>query len=154
VAELKKGRYVYCHCTGHRGNARNPTRAKGRLLASFAGTLGELVVPREVLDWLAQEVSSSDQTQHAARAAAIKRSEAELGCLRHRLNVLYEDRLCGRMTKTFYDEKSKTILLTMMLMEAQWKDGMLHTTLLELLELLRRSNQANIKERNQWERGD
>jgi hypothetical protein len=31
-----------------------------------------------------------------------------LGRLRHRLNVLYEDRLDGRITKALYDEKSKT----------------------------------------------
>ena len=192
VAELKKGRYVYYHCTGHRGKCPEPYTRQEALIDEFAGTLGELVVPREVLDWLAQEVSSSDQTQHAARAATIKRCEAELGRLRHRLNVLYEDRLDERITKTFYDEKSNTVeqqiadvehklaaarsaelplltsavdiirltsnachafreqpepeqrkLLTMVLKEAQWKDGTLHTTLLEPFELLRRSNQAN-----------
>ena len=106
--------------------------------------------------------------------------------------MLYEDRLDGRITKTFYDEKSRTNseqiteverkltairtaelpplttaldilrltsnachafraqpepeqrkLLTMMLKEAQWKEGRLHTTLLEPFELLRRSNHAS-----------
>jgi hypothetical protein len=106
--------------------------------------------------------------------------------------MLYEDRLDGRITKAFYDEKSTTIqeqlaeverkvtalraaelpplitaldilrstsnachafraqpepeqrkLLTMMLKEAQWKEGRLHTTLLEPFELLRRSNHAS-----------
>ena len=66
-------------------------------------------MPGEVLEWLGQEVSSNDQTEHAARAAAIKQCEGELGRLRHRLNVLYEDRLDGTITKTFYDEKSKSI---------------------------------------------
>jgi DNA invertase Pin-like site-specific DNA recombinase len=191
VAELKKGRYVYYHCTGHRGKCPEPYTRQETLVDEFAGTLGELVVPQEVLGWLAQEVTCSDQTQEAARASATKRSEAELARLRHRLDTLYEDRLDGRITKTFYDEKSRTIsgqmaeverklaaaesaelppltsaldivrltsnacqafreqveseqrkLLTMMLKEAQWKDGRLHTTLLEPFELLRRSNQS------------
>jgi site-specific DNA recombinase len=197
VAELKKGRYVYYHCTGHRGKCPEPYTRQEALIDEFAGVLGELVVPREVLDWLAQEVSTSDQTQHAARAAAIKRCEAELGRLRHRLNILYEDRLDGTIAKTFYDEKSKTIqvqideverklssarsaelsplttaldvlrltsnachafrlqpepeqrkLLTLMLKDAQWKDGGLQTTLLEPFELLRRSNRGNTNEIN------
>jgi DNA invertase Pin-like site-specific DNA recombinase len=192
VAELKKGRYVYYHCTGHRGKCPEPYTRQETLVNEFAGTLGELVVPQEVVDWLAQEVTSTDQTQQAARAATIKRWEAELGRLQHRLNTLYEDRLDGRITKTFYDEKSKAIqeqvaeverkltatrtaelpplttaldilrltsnachafreqpepeqrkLLTMMIKEAEWRDGRLRTTLLEPFELLRRSNQVS-----------
>jgi DNA invertase Pin-like site-specific DNA recombinase len=193
VAELKKGRYVYYHCTGHRGKCPEPYTRQEALIDEFAGTLGELVVPKEVLEWLAKEVTSSDQTQQAAQATAIKRYEGDLARLRHRLNVLYEDRLDGRIAKTFYDEKSKATqdhiaeterklsaarsadlppltagldilrltsnachafraqpepeqrkLLTMMLKEAQWKDGRLQTTLLEPFELLRRSNQAKV----------
>jgi site-specific DNA recombinase len=183
VAELKKGRYIYWHCSGRRGKCPEPYTREEALIEEFAGILGELVVPREALDWLSQEVSSSDQTQHAARAAAIKRCEAGLRRLQHRLNTLYGDRLHERITKTFYDEKSQTIqeqiaelerkltatnsgrhrllnaqclpcvparpepaqrkLLTMMLKDAQWKDGVLHTTLLEPFELLRCSNRAN-----------
>ena len=54
VAELKKGRYVYYHCTGHRGKCPEPYTRQEALIDEFAGVLGELVVPREVLDWLAQ----------------------------------------------------------------------------------------------------
>jgi DNA invertase Pin-like site-specific DNA recombinase len=192
VAELKKGRYVYYHCTGHRGKCPEPYTRQETLVNEFASTLGELVVPQEVLDWLAREVTNTDQTQQAARATTIKRHEAELARLQYRLNTLYEDRLDGRITKTFYDEKSRTIsgqiaeverkltairaaelpplttaldilrltsrachafraqpeaeqrkLLTMMLKEAQWKEGRLHTTLLEPFELLRCSNHAS-----------
>jgi DNA invertase Pin-like site-specific DNA recombinase len=192
VAELKKGRYAYYHCTGHRGKCPEPYTRQETLINEFAGTLGELVVPPEVLEWLAQEVTSSDQTEQAVRGATIKRREAELARLRHRLNTLYEDRLDGRITGTFYDEKSQIIqsqitdtvrelgeirnaqlpplttgldilrltsnachtfraqtqseqrkLLTMMIKGAKWKDGTLHTTLLEPFELLRRSNHAS-----------
>jgi hypothetical protein len=165
------------------GSALNPIRAQETLVDEFAGTLGELAVPQEVLDWLAQEVTNSDETQEAARASVIKRSEGELARLRHRFDTLYEDRLDGRITKTFYDEKSRTIseqigeverrlasaksaelppltsaldivrltsnacnafraqpepeqrkLLTMMLKEAQWKDGRLHTSVVRHAE--------------------
>jgi hypothetical protein len=109
VAELKKGRYVYYHCTGHRGKCPEPYTRQESLVNEFAGTLGELVVPQEVLDWLAQEVTNTDQTQQAARATTIKRCEAELARLQHRLDTLYEDRLDGRIPKTVYDEKSRTI---------------------------------------------
>jgi site-specific DNA recombinase len=85
VAELKKGRYIYYHCTGHRGKCPEPYTRQETLINEFAGTLGELVVPTEVLEWLAQEVTNSDQTEQAARAAAVKRCEAELARLQHRL---------------------------------------------------------------------
>jgi hypothetical protein len=98
VAELKKGRYVYYHCTGHRGKCPEPYTPQETLVDEFAGTLGDLVVPQGILDWLAQEVTNSDQTQEAARASAIKRGEGEPARLRHRLDTLYEDRLDGRIT--------------------------------------------------------
>jgi hypothetical protein len=173
VAELKKQRYVYYHCTGHRGKCPEPYTRKETLITEFASTLSQLVVPQEILAWLTDEVNASDFTQAVAREKTVKRHEAEVRCLRDRLNTLYEDRLDGTITKAFYEAKSATIqaqitdLQTKIISnrdtdlpplttaldiaqqtsnackEATWKDAQLRTTLLEPFELLRRSNQAS-----------
>ena len=109
VAELKKKRYVYYHSTGHRGKCPEPYTRQEALIDEFAGTLGDLIIPEEILDWLATEVNKTDQTQSGARETTIKRLEAERSRTQHRLSTLYEDRLDGSITKTMYDEKARTL---------------------------------------------
>ena len=114
VAELKtkkktKRTYVYYHCTGHRGKCPEPYTRQETLVNDFASTLGDLVIPPEILDWLATEVNQTDQTQTGARDATIKRLDAEKAKLQHRLSTLYDDRLDGTITKTTYDEKARTL---------------------------------------------
>lgn len=71
--------------------------------------LSELVIPEEILTWLADASNATDQTEAKARENAIKSRAAELQRLTHKLETLYEDRLEGRITKSFYDEKATTI---------------------------------------------
>ena len=47
VAEIKKARYVYYHCTGHRGKCEEPYTREELLVDQFARNLGELVIPHE-----------------------------------------------------------------------------------------------------------
>jgi site-specific DNA recombinase len=52
VAEIKKGRYVYYHCTGHHGKCPEPYTREELLVEQFARNLRELIVPLEVTEWL------------------------------------------------------------------------------------------------------
>ena len=76
VGELKKGKYVYYHCTGNRGKCPEPYTRQEVLTREFAGLLRELVIPPPILEWLSDAVLSSDQTEQAARAQAIKKLQA------------------------------------------------------------------------------
>ena len=77
-AELKKRKYLYYHCTGvPRGR-----RLAGRRRERFGST------------------------EAKARENAIKSRSADLQRLSHKLDTSYEDRLEGRITKAFYDEKA------------------------------------------------
>ena len=79
VGELKKGRYVYYHCTGYRGKCAEPYTREVALEEQFAAGLGQLVVPPAVLEWLQSEVVESDQRERSAQAQAQRRQQAELG---------------------------------------------------------------------------
>ena len=46
VGELKKGKYVYYHCTGHRGKCPEPYTREEVLSGRFADVLQELITPR------------------------------------------------------------------------------------------------------------
>src|ERR1051326_9314764 len=68
VGELKKGKYVYYHCTGNRGKCMEPYTRQEVLTREFGNVLQELVIPQAILEWLGDAVLTSDQTEQAARA--------------------------------------------------------------------------------------
>ena len=105
VGELKKGRYVYYHCTGYRGKCAEPYTREEILEQQFAACLRKLVVPPAVLKWLQSEVAESDQAERAARAQGLLRYQTELERMQARLEMLYDDRLDGRIDAAKYDKK-------------------------------------------------
>jgi DNA invertase Pin-like site-specific DNA recombinase len=111
VGELKKGRYVYYHCTGSRGRCGDPYVREERLLQDLAGGLRRLVVAQPTLSWLERAVTESDKTERGAREQALKQLKGENDRLRARIETMYMDRLDGRITPEFFDAKSK-----------QWRD--------------------------------
>jgi len=107
VGELKKGRYVDYHCTGYRGKCGERYTREEVLEQQFAACLRELVVPPPVLVWLQSEVAESDHTERAARAQTVRREQRDLERTRTRLEILYEDRLDGRIDAATYDKKAE-----------------------------------------------
>ena len=109
VGEVKKGEYVYYHCTGYRGKCGEPYTQEGVLQREFAHGLQQLVIPPATSQWLEAELAESDQNQAVTLEQTIAHSQAELVRSRNRLNVLYEDRLDGRIDGATYDRKADEI---------------------------------------------
>jgi hypothetical protein len=106
VGELKKQKYVYYHCTGHRGKCEEPYTREEVVEDQFGAALKELVIPPGVLKWLQESVSESDLNEQAARDRELKRLEEQRRRLVSKLDVLYDDRLEGRISPEMYDRKS------------------------------------------------
>ena len=109
VGELKKGRYVYYHCTGNRGKCGDPYTREEVIEQRLADGLRELVIPPTIVGWMKTELLESDQTERAARAQLLRRDHTELQQLQARLEVLYEDRLDQRIDAATYDRKAQKI---------------------------------------------
>jgi DNA invertase Pin-like site-specific DNA recombinase len=108
VGELKKRKYVYYHCTGNRGKCEEPYTRQEILAREFAEILQELVIPQAILEWLGSDVLTSDQTEQAARAQAIKKLQARHEQIQARIETMYMDKLDGRITQEFFDKQSAT----------------------------------------------
>jgi site-specific DNA recombinase len=106
VGELKKQKYVYYHCTGHRGKCEEPYAREEVVQEQFAAALKELVIPPGILKWLQESVSKSDLNEQAAREREVKRLEEQHRRLASKLDVLYDDRLEGRISSDMYDRKA------------------------------------------------
>jgi site-specific DNA recombinase len=109
VGELKKGRYVYYHCTGNRGKCLEPYTRQEILSGEFASILQELVIPPAILDWMGEAVVNSDRTEEAARAEAIKKLQARHDQIEARIGTMYLDKLDGRITQEFFDKHAGSL---------------------------------------------
>jgi len=108
VGELKKGKYVYYHCTGNRGKCREPYTRQETLARHFANLLKELVIPQPILDWFGNAMLASDRTEHAARARTIKTLQTKCDNIQARIETMYLDKLDGRVNQEFFDKHSAT----------------------------------------------
>ena len=107
VAEIKKGRYVYYHCTNSKGtNCPEAYTRQERLTNELTMVLGELVVPKPVTDWLRAALRTTDTTQVKAREDALQHAQGELQRIEARIETMYLDKLDGRITVAFFDEKA------------------------------------------------
>jgi hypothetical protein len=109
VGEIKKGQYVYYHCTGNRGKCPEPFTRQEVLSGAFASILQELVIPQPILDWLGDSVLESDRTEQAARDQSIKRLQAQCDRIEARIETMYMDKLDGRITQEFFDKNATAL---------------------------------------------
>jgi magnesium chelatase subunit ChlI-like protein/recombinase-like zinc beta ribbon protein len=108
VGELKKRKYVYYHCTGNRGKCPEPYTRQEVLTREFAGILRESVIPQPILEWLGDAVLTSDRTEQAAHAQAIKKLQVPYDQIKTRIETMYLDKLDGRITQELFDKHSAT----------------------------------------------
>ena len=106
VGEIQKGRYVYYHCTGYKGKCPEPYVRQEVLEKHFSDLLEHLVFDEEVRDWIAEGLRRSHGDQKRGHAEAVTRLQAESNRLQARLDVMYQDKLDGRITTTFFDQRS------------------------------------------------
>jgi hypothetical protein len=108
VGELKKGKYVYYHCTGNRGKCGVPYTRQEVLTREFADVLRELVIPQPILAWLGEAVLDSDRTEQAARAQTIKKLQSRHDQIQARMETMYLDKLDGRISQEFFNKQAES----------------------------------------------
>lgn len=106
VGEIKKGRYVYYHCTGYKGKCPEPYVREEVLATKFAALLDHLTFDDEVLDWVREALRDSHAAQRQDQEAAIARHQADYDRLQARIHSMYVDKLDGRIDAAFFDRMS------------------------------------------------
>jgi site-specific DNA recombinase len=111
VAEIKKGRYIYYHCTGFKGKCGEPYVREEVLERQFARHLAGLRIDEEVFDWIVRALRESCADEKREHSEAIARIQAEWDRLQKRVDTMYIDKLDGKIDDDFYRR-----------MRAQWRD--------------------------------
>ena len=107
VGEIKKGRYVYYHCSGYKGRCPEPYVREEVLEERFTELLGRLRFDDEVLDWVRQALRQSLADERRDREEAVARLQAEYDRLQARIEAMYIDKLDGRVDAAFFDRMAK-----------------------------------------------
>ena len=106
LGEIKKGRYIYYHCSGYKGKCPEPYTREEVLDEQFADLLKGLVFDEEVIGWVREALRESHADEQHLRSEAVARLQAQHALLQRRLDTMYEDKLDGRVDEAFFDRKA------------------------------------------------
>jgi site-specific DNA recombinase len=106
VGEMKKGKYIYYHCTGYRGKCPEPYAREETFEKIFGDLLKQLKIESEVIEWVAEALRRSQRHERQCHEAAVARLEGQHGALQARIDNMYLDRLDGRIEAAFFDRKA------------------------------------------------
>ena len=102
VAEIKKGTYVYYHCTGNRGKCPDKYVREELVDQQFTESLHRIQIDDEVADWIVGVMNSTTAEERARHEASIKALEQQQQILESRLEKMYLDKLDGDLTDDEY----------------------------------------------------
>ena len=131
TAELKKNKYVYYRCTGHRGKCALPRFREQEIAERMGRVLKDVQIPAEIV----QCIGSGLQRVHGQMRDQAAR---ERSGLEHELKKLY-----GRMDSTYRDKSDRKIT------EEFWQrmQADLQTEELRIKSLISQQGEANCGER-------
>ncbi len=106
TSELKKGRYVYHHCTGGRGTCGNSYVREEELSSLFADAVKRVQVPADVADWIAEALRESQDDKERFHRTAVLQFQQQYMAVQAKLDRAYEDRLAGSLGDELWARKS------------------------------------------------
>ncbi len=106
TADVKKGRYVYCRCTGGRGRCGNTYIREEELSRLFEDVVRRVQIPPDVSDWIAEALRDSQGDKERFHRPAVMHPEQQYLATQAKLDRAYDNRLAGRITDELWLRKS------------------------------------------------
>ena len=107
VGEIKKGRYVYYHCTGYKGKCPDPYTREEVFEEKFTELLEGLSFDNEVLEWVTEALRQSHEDEKDYHDEAISRLQNEYRRLQSRIDAMYLDKLDGKIDEASFERKAR-----------------------------------------------
>lgn len=123
TAERKKDKYSYYHCTGHKGWHYGESSVREKSLdMQFSIFLRKLRIDEGIVPYLLKHLEEETRDERKALEDTRERLVSQRERLRRRSEVLYDDRLDGRITVSRFDVKDAEIRREIELVEEQLSD--------------------------------
>lgn len=107
TAEIKKGRYIYYHCTQSQKNCDELYYREEDLTPQFDTLVKGITIDPSIRDWLMKALKESHQDEATFHKEALDHLQAELKKIKNRLDQLYVDKLDGKVSEGFWLDKSR-----------------------------------------------
>ena len=130
VGDLKKEKYVYYRAIGAKGI---PYVKEEELERQFGEALKTLRFDDDVLDWVCQALKESHADKRQYHEETLNRLQGEYKKLETRMDGMYVDKLDGKISETFFEEKA-----------GAWREE--QRKILAKIETLQNASQSYIEE--------
>ena len=107
TAELKKGRYIYYHCTGGKGNCPVPRINERKLEDLFGQVVQAIQIDETVAGLIHDALVESHKDEKAYHDSRIRTLNRRHKVIQDRLDRIYLDKLDGKVTEEFWEQKSR-----------------------------------------------
>ncbi len=106
TGDVQKEKYVYYRCTGFRGKCDLPRFREEEIAKRLGEPLKYLQVPSEVVSRIVSMLRADQEESRSKKSSERDRLEVRLTTIRNRMNVAYEDKLDGKITEEFWQQKA------------------------------------------------
>lgn len=108
VGEIKKGKYIYYHCTGNRGGECKSKYLKESYVEElFLNTLDMLTIPQDRMPVIINLIKQHTKYETLYNEASATEAQKEVDILKNRLNKMFNMYLDGELNKNIYNEKRR-----------------------------------------------
>ena len=107
VGELKKGKYIYYHCTGNKGGTCKKHYIREEMIENaFLEILDTIYVSPEERIQILNTIKETVQIKERTESDMIESISKQIQLLKNRLNKMYIDKIDGKIPEEFFNEKS------------------------------------------------
>jgi site-specific DNA recombinase len=151
TAEIKKGKYVYYHCTGYRGKCPMPYIREEALGERLGQVLKDIQIPNDMLRQLQDSLKQDSKQMQDETAAQRTRLEQRLSAVQRRIEQAYLDKLDGKISEEFWaarnaewQEEANSIVVALGALRSSNPDRLL--TANRILELANRAYSLYVRQ--------
>lgn len=107
TAEIKKGQYIYYHCTGYKGKCNQPYLRQEALEKELEILLNSIEISEEVQALVLQSLKESMADKIEYHNNLVQQLEKQIRLLQSRIDQAYLDKLDKKISEEFWSTHSK-----------------------------------------------
>ena len=107
TAEIKKGKYVYYHCTRYKGKCSNDYIREEQLDQKLASLIQAIQIPADIADWMLALLKKEMKDLAKNQAEQHERIQNRITLLQSNMDKAYQHVLEGTISEDFWKKQSK-----------------------------------------------
>jgi site-specific DNA recombinase len=155
TAEIKKGQYVYYHCTGYKGKCGNDYIRQENLSELLGDIALRIEIDPDLAEKIATALRESNSDKKKFKEDTLKRLQAD--SIQARIEKAYDDKLEGKIAEDFWKSRHEAwqsdldLIRSEMARHERANDGYIRKGI-EILELAKKAHNRYLKENDHGRR--